>query len=301
MPVSKTDPRAVGAVRAHGCFCHQGIFQHVCPAHILWAQRSFLRANFLLRHSLTGLPDADLPLCPDMSGAPCSKDVFCRTIREAARRLGLPLVCTDGASLWSGHSMRDGGAQSLAAAGLELWCVQLLERWGSSVIYEYVQSAPLVASGTWARRASRSAQSDAFASPAGSTQERTELDPQADASLHTRLALLEERTTVLERAREFLKSAAEEVSLQQRPAPTPFCYIRNRLSDVVHLVFIQPSDGYGQWLTGCGWQPASSAVEVCGPPDFHKHMCEKCFPQRRSKRKQALSTMDQDWQTATEA
>ena len=45
----------------------------------------------------------------------------------------------------TGHSARVGGAQFLAAIGLDLYLVQLLARWESAIIMRYVKEAPLIA------------------------------------------------------------------------------------------------------------------------------------------------------------
>ena len=163
LPASKADPSALGQERTHGCCCGSGVFANVCPAHALWAQRATLRALFPDRHDEAGMPNLDLPLFPSAQGTAVSKEAVVATIREAARRLGLPATSADGWPLWSGHSLRAGGAQSLAQAGLDIWIIQLLGRWGSSVVLEYVRQAPLLASHSWAARASVAARPPAGA------------------------------------------------------------------------------------------------------------------------------------------
>ena len=54
----------------------------------------------------------------------------------------------------TGHSLRVGGAQSLAVAGLDTWAIQLVGRWGSEAVLGYVRDAPLAMSHTWPTRAS---------------------------------------------------------------------------------------------------------------------------------------------------
>ncbi|CAK0883768.1 unnamed protein product, partial [Prorocentrum cordatum] len=154
LPASKTDARALGVARTHGCCCGAGVFGNACPAHALWAQRSWLRARFPSRHSAGGLPALDLALFPDPEGKVCEKDAVVATIRAAAEALGLPAVSADGLYLWGGHSLRVSGAQSLARAGLDIWLIQLLGRWGSDAVLGYIRAAPLAVSTTWALRAS---------------------------------------------------------------------------------------------------------------------------------------------------
>ena len=161
LPASKTDTRALGVARTHGCCCGVGMFGNACPAHALWAQRSWLRARFPSRHSVDGLPAPDLALFPDPEGKVCEKDAVVATIRAAAEALGLPAVSADGLHLWGGHSLRVSGAQSLARAGLDTWLIQLLGRWGSDAVLGYIRAAPLAVSTSWALRASRGAPSGA--------------------------------------------------------------------------------------------------------------------------------------------
>ena len=73
-------------------------------------------------------------------------------IDHFAVQLGYPRRSSEGHTLWTGHSMRVGGAQSLACEGLDTWAIQLLRRWGSEAVLGYIRTAPLAQS---ARRASQ--------------------------------------------------------------------------------------------------------------------------------------------------
>ena len=77
------------------------------------------------------------------------------TIVEAARRLGVTLAVPDGSAKVSGHSLRATGAQGLARAGLEVWAIQLLGRWGSATVLDYIREVPLELSSSWASRVAR--------------------------------------------------------------------------------------------------------------------------------------------------
>ena len=103
-----------------------------------------------------GVPDDDLPLFPSEDGEVVAKDRMALAIMEAAQRLGSPLETPDGSSKVTGHSLRVSGAQGLARAGMDVWAIQLLGRWGSSVVLDYVREVPLEAASTWASRVARS-------------------------------------------------------------------------------------------------------------------------------------------------
>ena len=76
----------------------------------------------------------DLPLFPDAAGKPVGKDAMSDTIRQAAIFLDIPLAAPDLSEQTTGHTLRATGAQGLARAGLDLWAVQLLGRWGSEAV-----------------------------------------------------------------------------------------------------------------------------------------------------------------------
>ena len=47
--------------------------------------------------------------------------------------------------------MRVSGAQGMATAGMDLWAIQLLGRWGSTAVHGYVREAHLNRAEKWAR------------------------------------------------------------------------------------------------------------------------------------------------------
>ena len=60
------------------------------------------------------------------------------SIKEAARRLGLPTDSLTGAPTWGGHSLRRGGAQYFGEAGVDVWRIQALARHSSTAILRYL-------------------------------------------------------------------------------------------------------------------------------------------------------------------
>ena len=140
LPVSKTDPKALGTSRVHGCACvDPSSPSSSCPAHAVWDQLLLLQKFFPGRFSgepdPAGLrrPDLDLPLFPDARGEVCDKEAVTAVIVEAGRLLGVTEP-VDGSERLSGHSLRVTGAQGLARLGVDLWAIQLIGRWGSEKV-----------------------------------------------------------------------------------------------------------------------------------------------------------------------
>ena len=151
LPASKTDHSAQGVRRTHACICTAGRPTPLCPVHALWDQLWILKRSFPERFS-GDLPDASLPLFPRADSKPATKDKVTDCIRHAARALQVPLQSRDGSTQVSGHSLRPTGAQGLCRAGLDTWAVQLIGRWGSSVVRQYVADAAVSAEAAISRR-----------------------------------------------------------------------------------------------------------------------------------------------------
>ena len=102
LPISKADPEARGATRAHICTCKLDIPAACCPRCGLSAQVEFARAE----GERVGLPPpaSEWPLFPGRGGSVPTKAGVVATIREAAQRLGLQLQEHNGAERFSGHS-----------------------------------------------------------------------------------------------------------------------------------------------------------------------------------------------------
>ena len=66
-----------------------------------------------------------------------------KTIEVLATRLVEPLTDEQGRRRFGGHSLRATGARHLASMGIELFNIQLLARWQSDVILQYVMEAPM--------------------------------------------------------------------------------------------------------------------------------------------------------------
>ena len=148
LPCSKSDPRAVGMTRTHGCLCDQsdnGEEDPTCPFHVGWRQLSLAR-------SCCQGEQSDAPLFPCAGGGIPAKVAMQGTIIAAAERLGLRTVGPAGEALFTGHACRRTGAEHFTASGVEIYVTQLFGRWGGATVLRYCQEAPLVGSGALARR-----------------------------------------------------------------------------------------------------------------------------------------------------
>lgn len=114
LPASKTDAKAVGAVRRLSCICVAEA-PAPCPCCTLKAQWAWAQTG--------ACPDA--PLFPTVEGRHALKAQAVCTIRIAAIPLRLPLVAPSGANRFGGHSLRRGGVQFLGQAGVCVWHIQL--------------------------------------------------------------------------------------------------------------------------------------------------------------------------------
>ena len=328
LPVSKADQEARGRERRHGCTCGRGQFAAMCPAHLMWRHRAALRAWFPERHSSGGVPLVDLPLFPDAAGNPCTKQGMVDTVARAAALLGLPLRTPDGLPCWTGHSLRVGGAQGLALAGLDSWAIQLLGRWGSLAVLGYIRDAPLAGSHAWAAVASDGATPQRLAPSAtledlvaGCTRVRgaaprprgaaASPSTPAPVSKESDVEALAARVGGLEldvaHLRELLDAEVQSQAARQAAVHSPGAplvlpeaapeaqaekeaaapCVRNAASGIVHAVLLRPGISGPQGVAFCSWQFSLgiNATLVDELPDFHKDLCERCYPARRGQRK----------------
>jgi len=118
--------------------------------HALWDQLLVISTLFRSRWGASG-PDLSMPLFPSLRGAVVTKAAMTETIRQAARHLQCPLSSPDGMSRISGHSLRPTGAQGLSKMGLDIWSIELLGRWGSKTVQQYVRDAAVSTAAARAR------------------------------------------------------------------------------------------------------------------------------------------------------
>ena len=300
LPASKTDQEARGVARTHGCNC-VGQPTASCPYHAVDFQLRRLKRVFPARWR-DGTPDIDLPLFPSVDGHTVTKDKMTATIVQAALRLDIPTSSSDGAARVSGHSLRASGAQGLARAGVDTWAIQLLGRWGSDTVLEYIREVPLELSASWATRATSSHSTDlasllASRSAAASStvvspppsclsrpgEDREPLRVQASqpASLPAPALAVEAGPRDLDQA---LLEAEHAATVEALPL-TDCSFLSSssgKWHKLSHTGLIGSSAG---WSAACGWRFAGSSAALRNslPENLcHKHFCAKCFPEHRA-------------------
>ena len=288
LPASKNDQEAHGVARAHGCCCLPPEVAS-CPFHALEFQLGRLRRLFPSRFR-NDRPALDLPLFPDVNGEVVSKEAMSDTIREAARRLDIPLDSADGSERVSGHSLRVTGAQGLARAGVDTWAIQLLGRWGSATVLEYVQAVPLERSASWARAAAtRSTMDDLLASPGRSLPSVLPSSPSPpvhEDALDRVAAAAAGGGAEADRALEHEQRAATPSAGQE-------VYVQ---SDARIWHRVPPALRVGpsaSWSASCGWRFAgkeASQSDALPATLVYKFLCARCFPAQRASLKAAVET-----------
>ena len=281
LPASKTDAEARGVARAHGCCCIDGVLAS-CPYHAISMQLDRLRRLFPSRWE-GDAPDLDLPLFPALDGSTVTKDKMVSTIVEAAVRLQIPLAAPDGSARVSGHSLRVTGAQGLSRLGIDVWAIQLLGRWGSSAVLDYIREVPLELSASWARRAAQAVsleemlRSRSSAAGSSSTPSLTIARP---SPLPSSAACLLQGTA--------LEGALDEAERAACVQATPIeaCKFVASPSGKWHrLSFVGLAGASAGWSAACGWRFAGSLASLATdlPPQLcHKFFCSRCFPEHRA-------------------
>ena len=275
-----------------------------CPAHSIAEQIMLLAKLFPERHDQQGRPANDLPLFPNARGSVCSKQDMVDTIRAAARILKLPSQSIDGTHQLTGHSLRVTGAQGLAAAGLETWAIQLLGRWGSDTVLQYIREAPLAASKTWA-------------SKVAGVLTLNDVVRQVQSVPATELAVAPDASRLNASVRAWLESrlgrfADELVAVHDRQGEFDcrLSEVEAALAAEVHLVCSQPmpeasgdlvwnvNSGIVQRIrkdshssdTLCSWKfsLSESALPCDTLPACHRSICGRCLPHDHAAAKQRL-------------
>ena len=284
LPASKNDVEARGVSRAHGCSCVPGVARASCPYCAVAAQLQRLERLFPTRWT-DGVPDLDLPLFPTSSGDVVNKEAMSETIVEAARRLKVPTSAPDSSARVSGHSLRVTGAQGLARAGVEVWAIQLLGRWGSDTVLEYVREVPLELSTSWAAKVARQHALDAV------LRDRSlVVEGRLSASSASSSAALPQ-PGLGSVARAALTDALAEAADAALVEAVPVSRCRFVTSDSGKWHRLAPAGLAGtsaSWMSACGWRfggsLASLATDLPASP-CHKFLCARCFTSLRGQLK----------------
>ena len=276
LPASKTDTAALGVARSHRCTCTPGSPSPSCPSHVMLAHLHHLKRAFP-EHWVDDRPRAGFPLFPTASGDPVSKTAMVATIQHAAGLQGIPLRAPDWSEQVSGHSLRVTGAQGLAQLGWHLWAVQLIGRWGSEVVRQYLRDAPLLSP------APQHAAQD-LDSIVASVVAKLSSTSEADTQQAVAAALGFDKATEEEKGH-----LTELVACESSRSASEGYPVMNSTSGVVHrLVGIPPV-----CKIYCGWNhtdsphahlPADTAL-----PRFWWQLCGRCYPSERLSAKGGIS------------
>ena len=270
LPASKSDQQALGALRTHGCACSSSRSAG-CVYHALKLQHARLRRLFPDKWVEDKFEES-LPLFPDAEGQAVTKEAMVETIVTAARRLKAPTESADLSARVSGHSLRMTGAQGFARWGIDAWAIQLLGRWGSSAVLEYIQQVPLELSSAWAKQGGPGARTGSVGTSASSSSAPSPF-PASSSSALGRLA-------------------AEREGCERSQFDDGNAKVVRSPGRVWHRV---PSHGLAGPMSGsttlCCWRFSSSdshVQEALPVPVMHKFLCKKCFPLERREAKDAL-------------
>ena len=302
LPASKSDQMARGVARGHRCRCQELSSPFACPAHAVLDQLLFLKRQFPSQWAGTRAAP-DLPLFPQRSGAACSKAAMVGTIGAAAGQLEVPLANADGTTRVSGHSLRVGGAQGLARSGFPVWSIQLMGRWGTETVKQYIGDAALDiftgASGPprvtdptdlteFLAAAARS--TDGLARPrvGPRRQERGLNQEEIDRKVAELAGDLR-----AELAEAIGQSVRQELATRAAPAqrpPTadqgtttdatdPTRWVQNRRTENWHIVSVGLESGFPspEWSAWCGWAFGRSEGFLLGTPGPGAERCKRCI------------------------
>ena len=285
LPASKSDQAALGVARTHGCCCSSVPLRR-CPVHSAWDQLLILEEKFPSSFKTRGNDDKEvppvcvdegLPLFPAVDGSTCAKEAVTETIVQAAKFLAVPLEVPDQSERVSGHSLRATGAQGLARAGLELWAIQLMGRWGSDAVKLYVRDAFIEASEGWARKV------------VGQTDLSELVSGPAPVFPDVRPQLVDKDAPCHEALRPAFEHAAAAASSNHRDLEEQVVVSS---TGIVHKVlFGPPLVELVNSTSVCGWSFGGGRARLGGAeliPNDHKALCARCFPEKRRLLKEDL-------------
>ena len=288
---SKTDCRAIGVGRVHGCSCVEDeVDVCYCSFHTMVRQRDRLARMF---PQFLAVPEGS-PFFPSDSGERITKAGFQQTVEMAATFLGLRTKGPRGENLYTGHVCRRTGAESFTAAGIEVSVTQIFGRWGRVTVLRYCQEAPLAASSSIAARTRRPA-----ASGLAVNNEELKALKKEVSRLEGRLAEQDDaaRTELLvaiHELKEELRSeggdsttAREPLSLSVKVANLDFDRhgknVGASFKGVIHLTKVYHPDVEPHlWKARCGWRfgrRKATHWRLINPKDDDGSfgICDKCL------------------------
>jgi len=277
LPVSKTDPRAIGCSRSWGCVC-DGHHNAPCAYHALKEQTEWLANTF------PDVPFTELPLFPQINGNIVDKAAVVKSIEKVAELLGEPIKDQHGRNRFGGHTLRVAGSRRLARLAIPTATIMLLARWASTVILRYIRDAPLKAL-TFEYRART------YASGYSLKDAAELISPPKRKAIETDTVKYREHD-------DMLKAMTEKVSALEDKLTLPE-FVRNAASGVHHRADpTELMESLGQdRITPCGWRYStgnSQRLRSLPPFLLPKLLCNRCLRYERLKAAEADSGVSSD-------
>ena len=261
LPVSKTDPQALGCKRTWGCSClqdrhrHEGCVYHVAVEHLAELRKRFGEET----------DDDDLTLFPQESGQPVSPEVMIAVIELLATMIGEEIHTPDGRKRFGKHSWRSTGAVFLTSLGVEVFKVQLMARWSSPVVTHYTRLAPLKAITDDFRRAL--------------TRSRDEEPLHRDIRIKKLRKALDKNIEKVQKEVQQLEDALKALELRMEPKR----YVINMDTNRTHRVLTTVDEAGLYASTVCGYKYATRRAKLTNePPTRKKETCGTCLNELRA-------------------
>ena len=244
-------------------------------------------------------------LFPDFDGNPLAKTQVIDMIRHVAQRTGAALTeITENMGerhLFGGHAMRVTGAQMMSRAGIELYMIKLMGRWGSSAVERYVQDAPLRYQSKVASRIQQRTEAlmdseipatlpfplDAEVTGSAENSSSHRDEAQADGEVPPTMAYPTEVLTVAQ-FNEMVTALRSEIAHPFRNTAadtTGETFIENSATKYIHRMCRDELKGSSAtWRTrGCGWKYGLQDYQRITTLPEQPLLCPQCFGFRRKR------------------
>ena len=256
---------AKGCVRHWGCTC--SAYPVLRPYHAAVRQWDLVHASF---------PEAvgpNFPVFPTVDGEFFDPDASIAMVLELARRTGKHIRSAAGLLLFGRHTWRSTAAWYFAYLGMELFKIQLLARWESSVIMHYARLAPIkgVAQHTVTLKTQTRLPDIIKELQASVVEMRAKLDAMES---QTRARLEEELA---------IDVAEHDPSVDMVSLP----YLLNLDTNSHHRIVTAMESLPASWKTKCGWRFHEAAFRFIPRVLSSKadDICKRCFPAEHLKAK----------------
>lgn len=213
------------------------------------------------------------------------------TFVAAAGFLNVPASSPDGSERITGHTLRVTGAQGMARAGLDVWAIQLLGRWGSSTVMTYIRDAQLDTATSWASRAASSGAATRSSSALSLEQLVEELIAK---KLNGSAVVPPPVSAAAPVDTEVSQALSHEVEARAHVAQGALEVVRSSTGIWHEVLFGPPVADLDASVTQCGWRfgKAGAALKARSElPTVYKSLCARCFPTLREELKESASGM----------